>query len=192
MSKSYVKSIRKANGFAKKRNILGTDNYNDVIDLIRENKYYLHEISKITGVSNQRIKEIRTKEIRGGNTLPELLIAENFVPRNTKYSDEDVITLAELNPGYGYTRFLKKLYPRRQRSETTWIFDLFQEFKEFSGIDLYEFLNDDSNVEFVSLKQYKEITGYKYAPQGYILSNLNVKKIPLRPQFFYWKIINDA
>jgi len=119
---------------------------NDVIDLIREG-HTLSEVSVISGVNRNRVQEWREEEIREGNPLPEFLTysikSEQW--RNG-FSDEDIVDLAILNPGFGIIRFSKEL-----SISMTPLLQLFSDFKEFTGQDLYDYLND---VQLISEEEY--------------------------------------
>ena len=121
-----------------------------------------------------------------------------------KFSDEEIIQLAELNPGYGFRRFIKSLYPNTHKfSQYKYEFTLlFNDFKEFCGIDLIEILDDPKFSIIVSGDEYLRITGEKQLPVGYgrSLGGRSSKpetvktrgahiKIPLPPQDFNWENI---
>jgi len=121
--------------------------------------------------------------------------------RAFKYSDEEIITLAEINPGFGLRRFIKQLYPNTHRfsaykHEFTM---LFNDFREFSGTDLIEHLEDVSFSKMVSGVEYMEVTGENQLPTGYGRGTGGRKpkperkqksrtliKVPLPPQEFNW------
>jgi len=169
-----------------KRNIHTIGKTNDVIDLIRGG-FTIGEIIKKTGVASQKIKTIHAEEIRAGNPLPELKLG---FARRAKYSDEELINLALLNQGYGFNRFIEFLAVSNH-----FVFDLFSEFKEFTGEDPYQILQDVSNHAMVKESQYREITGKKQLPTGFGRgtgprasgeNKGNHKFIPLPPQEFNW------
>lgn len=125
---------------------------------------------------------------------------ENVTYFTTKYSDEEVIELAELNPGFGLRRFVKVLYPntkspRKKEYDFTMLFD---EWKNFSGIDLLNHLEDKKYSKMVNGDEYLKITGEKYLPSGYGRSSSRISsterkgtpgsgvKVPLKPQIFNW------
>ena len=120
---------------------------------------------------------------------------------NFKYSDEEIISLAELNPGYGLRRLINQLYPNVHKfSEYKYEFImLFNDYNEFCGIDLIEQLEDQSYSKLVSGPEYLEITGEKQLPVGYGRGTGGRKskpdrknptasliKVPLPPQEFNW------
>ena len=111
---------RKASGFPSlKAAQYTTEQFNHVIDLIREGNT-LAQIHKKTGVGRRKIKQWREEEVRDGNPLPEL---KKGVARNQKYSDEELIELAFLNPGFGFQRFVQSLGVTE-----SFVFQLFDEF----------------------------------------------------------------
>ncbi len=103
---------------------LTSEQMNDIIDLIREGST-LTQISEETGVARRRIKNFREEEIRSGNLLPEIKKEKSVTQ---KYSDEELIGLAFINPGYGFDRFTRFLGVRRN-----FVMDLFLQFKEALG-----------------------------------------------------------
>ena len=134
------------------------DQINDVIDLIREGNT-ISEISRVSGVNKRKIKEIRDEEVRTGNPLPEFI---KGVSRAQKYSDEEIIELVYLNPGYGLKRFIDLLGISKN------FFDLSLDFKDFTEgkENLVAILQDESYGKMVSRKEYFEITGNNVAPKG--------------------------
>lgn len=135
------------------------DQINDVIDLIREGNT-VSEISRISGVNQRKIREIRNEEVRNGNPLPEFI---KGISRIQKYSDEELIDLVYLNPGYGLNRFIDLLGIRKN-----FFFDLSLDFKDFTEgeIDLVSILQDESHGRMVSRNEYYEIIGNDRAPRG--------------------------
>jgi len=161
---------------------------NDVIEMIRE-EYTLSEISNQTGIHSQKIKEWRDEELLDENILPEIKMG---VARRQKYTDEELIELAYLNPGYGFKRFIKYLGVR-----DNFVLELFLELKQFTDghEDPLATLQDSSPVQMVTRQEYHEITGRKYAPRGSGLSTsrgsgaikgVNARDVPLPPQEFNW------
>ena len=138
---------------------LSAEEMNDIIDMLREGAT-LTQIHKKTGVSKKRIRDFRENEVREGNHLPEFKKGKSV---NQKYSDEELIELAFINPGYGFERFAKFLGVRRN-----FVLDLFLQFKEFTGgeEDPFGCLQDPSNHTLVSENEYKEITGKSRVPKG--------------------------
>ena len=165
---------------------------NTVIDMIREG-FTIGEITAHTGVNNVKIKEIHHSETEDGNPLPEL--RKGVARSRKKFSDEDLIDLALLNRGYGFNEFVDFLGVSKGPT-----FDLFYEFKQFTGEDPYNVLQDTSNHTLVSAKEYLSVTGKKYLPVGYGHTNGNKvkgenrnthKKVPLPPQTFNWGEIKN-
>lgn len=117
-----------------------------------------------------------------------------------KYTDDEVISIARLNQGYGFNRFVDKLYPgRKRRTELRFRFmSMFDEFKEETGEDLFEFLQDPEFIVMVSEKYYRKITGRKQVPKGFgrSLGSRGRKKkfgkekiqnkVAMEPQIFNW------
>ena len=191
LSKYHLRRIRDDNGRPRSQqwaNQLTVELINTVIDMIRGG-YTLTEISLQTGVSASKIKQLHREEIREGNPLPEIKKGKSVTQ---KYSDEELIELAFLNPGFGFERFTKYLGVKRN-----FVMDLFLEFREFSGgeEDPLGWLQDPSNHTLVSEAEYKQITGRKYVPKG--MGRPTAKravgknkgrhlKIQLPPQEFNW------
>jgi hypothetical protein len=158
-----------------------------VVSLIKD-KTTIGEIAAITGVANLRIHEIYNQQVQDGNDLPEL---RGGVARRSKYSDEDLIHLVTLNQGYGFNRFVQFL-----RISKSQFFDLLLDFKEFTGEDLYQHLQDTSNHTLVTEAKYMQITGSRQLPRGYGAGTgprlrrdkkgQNGYKVPLPPQDFIW------
>ena len=159
-----------------------------VIEMIIEGNT-LSEISLKSGVSKRKIKEWREEEIAEGNPLPEF---KKGVARRQKYSDEELIELAFLNPGYGFKRFTTYLSVKED-----FVLQLFSELKEFTGgvEDPLATLQDPAFMVMVTRKEYQQITGRKYSPKGSGLSTsrnpgaakgTNSKSVPLPPQEFNW------
>ena len=131
-----------------------------VIDMIREGNT-LAEISRqVPGVSKRKIKEWREEQIEEGNPLPELI---RGVSRRQKYSDEELIELAFMNPGYGFKRFVEYLGVREN-----FLLDLFIEYKKFTNgeEDPLAALQDPSFLTLVTESEYKKITGKSRVPRG--------------------------
>jgi transposase-like protein len=135
------------------------DQINDVIDWIREGNT-ISEISKLSGVNHAKIRSIREEEVRNGNHLPEFV---KGISRIQKYSDEELIELVYLNPGYGLNRFVQLLGITKN-----FIFELSMDYKEFTNgeEDLIALLQDESYGQMISRSEYYEITGKTRAPRG--------------------------
>ena len=127
-----------------------------------------------------------------------------------KYSDEELIQLAILNPGFGIDRFLKVLHPAsdgdKRRRKRYYLIQLFDEHKEEFNEDLFDIIQDPDYSTMVTEKQYKQITGEKYLPQGRYMGRSTSRtskisegygkgyntrgdaqaNIPLPPQDFHW------
>ena len=179
---------RPRSGGRWKDNELSAEEMNDIIDMLREGAT-LTQIHKKTGVSKKRISDFRENEVREGNHLPEF---KKGVARRQKYTDEELIDLAFLNPGYGFERFTKFLSLSRN-----FVMDLFLEFKEFTGgeEDPLAALQDPSFVSWVTKAEYKRVVGGP-TPRGYgargasggSKANLDASQalVPLPPIDFNW------
>ncbi|MDC0962840.1 hypothetical protein OAR96_01850 [Euryarchaeota archaeon] len=127
-----------------------------------------------------------------------------------KYSDEELIQLTILNPGFGINRLLKVIFPssdsdKRQRKRYDLI-QLFNEYKEEFDENLYDLIQDPDYSTMVTENEYKQITGEKYLPQGRYMGRSTSRtskasdgfgkgynsrggaqaNIPLPPQDFDW------
>jgi len=120
-----------------------------------------------------------------------------------KYSDEEVLQLVKLNPGYGISRFIKQLYPNtHKKAELRFRFTMIlDDYRKESGEDLYELIQDPSFSTWVTEAEYREVTGAKYLPPGYGRSTGVKRKkisdgggthkyIQLPPQEFNWGSID--
>lgn len=192
VSTTFLRNLRKEHNIRSsdgdKRRMISVEKMNEIIDLIREGAP-LNEICSITGVSKNKIKSIHSDEIKDGNPLPDIV---KGVAIRTKYTDEELIELAYLNPGFGFKRFTKHLSIHEKTC-----FELFMDLKEFTNgmEDLYALLQDESQGTMVTREEYQEITGKKYPPKGSGLSTSrapgtnkgnNHKSIFLPPQIFNW------
>lgn len=118
-----------------------------------------------------------------------------------KYSDNEIIELISLNPGYGIDRFVNKIYPKRQsleqsRYELTMIMN---DYLDNTGEDLFSELQNPEYIKWVSHHDFVKITG-KNIPKGFGRKGNSTGKtgnkkskaslVPLPPQDFFWgKII---
>ena len=123
-----------------------------------------------------------------------------------KFSEENIVDLAELNPGYGIKRFIKKLYPHVKEKEIRRyeyeIIMLFSDLKDAFGIDLLNHLEDKKYSKLVNGDEYMRITGNKSLPRGFGRSSSRISselrkgepgegiKLPLPPQNFNWGSFN--
>ena len=171
------------------------------------------EVSKLTGIPSNTIISWRTKHKqefavsfpnhRLGKKRPESAYA-HFKNQAFKYSDEEIISLARINQGYGIAGFVKKLYPsKRVKSKTRLKYrfvQMFRELHEETGEDLYSHLQDPDFIVMVTEYEYRRITGRKQVPKGYGRNTggrvnnktRNINKgapqvrVPLHPQIFNW------
>jgi len=179
---------RPRSGGRWKDNELSAEEMNDIIDMLREGAT-LTQIHKKTGVSKKRIRDFRENEVREGNHLPEF---KKGVVRRQKYTDEELIDLAFLNPGYGLKRFIEYL-----GVSDNFVLNLFLEFKEFTeGMeDPIATLNDPNYVSWVTRSEYLRVIGGTL-PRGFSrkgassgkTANLDSKNalVPVPPINFNW------
>ena len=90
-----------------------------------------------------------------------------------KYSDEELIQLTILNPGFGINRLLKVIYPssdsdKRQRKRYDLI-QLFNEYKEEFDENLYDLIQDPDYSTMVTENEYKQITGEKFVKANTVI-----------------------
>ena len=132
---------------------------------------------------------------------PEITPSEdNPTHFSNKYTDEEILILAELNPGFGLRRFVKQLYPKT-KALRKYEYDftmLFKDWKDFTGVDLLNHLEDKKYSKLVTGEEYLKITRKKHLPSGYGRSSSRTSsierkgspgtgvKVPLKPQRFNW------
>ena len=124
--------------------------------------------------------------------------------RGTRYSDEEIFRLIKANRGFGLVRMISIIYgmdisktPQSVRFLDT--LELINDYKEFSGEDLYEFIQDPSMIKMVTREEWNEATDNAPVPSGVGLSTSRVSKldikvglgsnardIPLPPMIFNW------
>ena len=131
-----------------------------------------------------------------------------------KYTDEELIQLISLNPGFGLDRLIKQILPGsdadKRRDIRYDIIQLLAEYKKEFGDDLYAEIQNPDYIQYVTENEYKEITGEKYLPQGRYLGRSTSRSsklsdgfgkghntrggamanIPLPPQTFEWGAIS--
>ena len=191
----------------------------DVIQLLLDGKTP-GQVSEITGINKNTIIWWRTdhkrkhrtefpKHHKGGRPGRKSPSAANKA--GFKYSDQEIIILVRLNPGFGMQRFVNAIYPRKKRSThgsrvRYRITMLLIDYKEETDEDLYSLLQDPSHSTPVSEKEFKEITGKRNVPRGQgrneggRISKLRKmaptgthgKTILLPPQEFNWGEIVEA
>ena len=118
----------------------------------------------------------------------------------SKYTGEEVIALARLNPGFGIRRMATQLYPSREPNEVaSKITLILKEHEEETGERLFEDLQSTEFSQMVTENEYLRITG-KNIPRGHGRRagrnrggqrvNRDAKHkmtmIPLPPQEFNW------
>ena len=172
------------------------------IELLLEGKT-IDEVSEETGVNRNTIISWRQSEKKQrGVEFPTHYSGRKNINKfvsSFRYSDEEIISLARQNPGFGVQRFCKQLYPRTKKlSEVRFrITMLLQEYFSEAGEDLYELLQNPDFSTLVTENEYQEITG-KNIPSGHgrrgsssgQKSNRDIRQkmtmIPLPPQEFNW------
>ena len=94
-----------------------------------------------------------------------------FMGRGLKFNPDDIISLARMNPGYGFRRFVKLLCGELDRQPSSMVISqvmrVFDIHKVETGENLYDSLQDTSNHRIVSLPDYMRITNSKFPPLGY-------------------------
>ncbi len=113
------------------------------------------------------------------------------------YHPEDIIRLAMANPGYGFRRFLDKLYGGKGGKGHT--LRLFEIHKHETGDNPFEVLQNPAFTEMITREEWKLITNNAPTPRGAGLSQArrsklerrqgigtNIRNIPLVPQNFEW------
>jgi hypothetical protein len=125
-----------------------------------------------------------------------------------KYTEEEIIELARLNPGFGIRRMASELYPRRKTDANelaSKITIILKEHEEEIGEDLFGKLQSTEYTQMVTENEYRRITG-KNIPRGYgrragrnrggqrINRDIRHKMtmIPIPPQEFNWGEIEPA
>lgn len=188
----------------------------DVIQLLLDGKTP-EQVSEITGINKNTIIWWRTDHKRQtGITFPSHRKgwAGGDGPRIGKellqkflYTDEEIIELIRINPGFGIDRFVKIIYPRKKSvSKMRYLITmLLNDHCSDTGEDLYELLQSPEYSTLVSESEYLRITGAHNIPKGHGRRggrnrgggriNRNVKHkgtmIPLPPQEFNWGEISD-
>jgi hypothetical protein len=127
----------------------------------------------------------------------------------SKYTEEEVIELARLNPGYGIRRMATELYPSvsTEANEVAGkITIILKAHEEECGENLFDSLQSVEYSKMVTENEYLRITGAPNIPRGYGRRggrnrgggriNRDVKHkdtmIPLPPQEFVWGDIASA
>ena len=63
-----------------------------------------------------------------------------------KWTENEIIYLASINAGYGFRRFVAKLWVSDEKFRAL-VLSIFDSFKEKTGVDYYEILQDPSKME---------------------------------------------
>jgi len=190
----------------------------DVIQLLLDGKIP-ERVSEITGINRNTVIWWRTEHKRKhGTEFPKHHAGgkpgrKSSIQNNAgfKYSDEEIIALVRQNPGFGMQRFVNAIYPRKKRSThgsrvRYRITMLLNEYRDETGEDLYDLLQDPSYCKLVSEREWKQITGERYVPRGHARSEGgriskpdrkspaggHGRDISLPPQDFVWGNILEA
>ena len=85
-----------------------------------------------------------------------------------KFNPDDIIRLAEANPGFGFNRFMSKLlHGKSSDGSKLQVMRLFEIHKAETDVDLYAELQDTSRRRMVTMAELKAITGRKSPPAGW-------------------------
>ena len=109
-----------------------------------------------------------------------------------KYTDDELIQLISLNPGFGLDRMIKQILPDsdadKRRDIRYDIIQLLAEYKKEFGDDLYAEIQNPDYSTRVTEAEYLRITGKKYLRKGLSRSQGggNHTFIDLPPQIFDW------
>jgi hypothetical protein len=87
---------------------------------------------------------------------------ESFL--SVKYTDNEIIYLASMNPGFGFTNFKKQLYSGHHVAGETRIFAVFENWEAESGVNLFNELQDPSKMIKVPVDKY--LLKYGNIPRG--------------------------
>ena len=127
--------------------------------------------------------------------------------RGIRYSDEEIITFARSNRGYGLERMIKRIYfekgTKKSQKQSRYYIDALNvllKHKESSSEDLYECIQDPEMTKMVTRETWLRETGMRYVPKGYGQSQGGrtpkpriknprgglLLEVPLPPQHFDW------
>ena len=149
-------------------------------------------------VQEKRKQERQEYQPLEDGSWPEINIEDTESQLLAKYSDDELILLASLNPGYGFRKFMMQLYPSGQKTSrrNASVMAFLKEIVDDEGKNYYEILQEPSKISWVTKSQYYRITGEKYLPSGYgsrgasggKKANLDAGQslVPLPPQKFDW------
>lgn len=86
----------------------------------------------------------------------------NLRQTNTKWTENEIIYLASINEGYGFRRFITTLWSRHDTKSDMVVLGIFDSFKEKTGIDYYEILQDPSKMDPVGKTWTRRNKRYPY------------------------------
>ncbi len=122
-------------------------------------KYQIHCSRKCNG--NAPKKVVTKKCVQCGTDYQTRKKNTKFCSRQctqeaitVKYTDNELVYLAMINPGYGFRRFVTALYASRERAIPKCI-EVFNKAKEM-GMDPYDCLQDPSYMRKVDVFEYLE------------------------------------
>ena len=102
--------------------------------------------------------------------------------RGARYSDDELFRLIKANRGFGLDRMVAVIYdmkPNKTRSSNrfTETLEFINDYKEFSGEDLYEYIQDPSVIKMVTRDEWNKATNNAPVPSGSGLSTSRVSKL---------------
>jgi hypothetical protein len=125
-----------------------------------------------------------------------------------KFNPDDIIKLALANPGYGFKRFMGVLTGSESRTRGhSQILRLFDLHHKETGVNPYDVLQDSSELEMVTMKEYTEVTGKSAPPVGFgrghggripkpkrktPMDEVRQRLVPLPPQTFNYLDVPES
>lgn len=83
------------------------------------------------------------------------------------YSDDELVQLMFLNPGFGFRRFMKEVSGKTDTDRSLRrLLDIIEIVKETKGVDLYAHLQNPDLMETVPVIDWYEHSGTSYSPKG--------------------------
>jgi hypothetical protein len=178
--------------------------WNDIVELTSNQIANMFSLSMVDAenvydlISQKHQSETRVFDPLANGGWPEVDFEEDDSSLLAKYSDEELIQLASLNPGFGFREFMMELYPKGEKTSyrNSVVMQFLKENQGPNGTNLYADLQDPSHTSWVTKEKYKQVTGEKYLPQGYGSRGSSGGKkakldsrqalVPLPPQDFDW------